>query len=53
LDLINKAIELNKANADFYIQKGDILVQMGDKEIAYSFYLKGLEINPNNIDGYG
>ncbi len=53
IDLVNKAIELNPNNDALYAHKWNILEDIWDKELAYSFYMKAIGLNKSNIDAYG
>jgi MinD-like ATPase involved in chromosome partitioning or flagellar assembly/Tfp pilus assembly protein PilF len=49
LDYVNRAIELNKNNIDFYIYRANIFSEMDDDELAINDIKKSLALNENYI----
>jgi tetratricopeptide (TPR) repeat protein/type II secretory pathway predicted ATPase ExeA len=53
LACIDKAIELNRNDAEAYCIKGICLTEMGKREEALTFYDKAIELDPNYVEAYG
>jgi tetratricopeptide (TPR) repeat protein len=49
---INKAINLNSTNFEYYNSKGSILAELGRFNESESSYLKSVEINPTDGGGF-
>jgi tetratricopeptide (TPR) repeat protein len=49
---LTKAIELDPANSAFYIQKGDMMVKIGDYDSAFAAYDKVLDLGKNDLEIY-
>lgn len=49
---LRKAIELDPANAAFYIQKGDMMVKAEDYDAAFTAYDKAVDLGKNDLEIY-
>ena len=52
LDDLNKAIELDKENKDYFIKRGEIKLELNKNESAMEDFNKAIKINPDSVKAY-
>lgn len=52
LDDINKAIELDNENEDYFIKRGEIKLELNKNESAMKDFNKAIKINPDSVKAY-
>lgn len=52
LDDLNKAIEIDNENEDYFIKRGEIKLELNKNESAMEDFNKAIKINPDSIEAY-